>query len=158
MPKDALMGIDERGILVACPACGQRNRLKFATLGVEARCGQCKTPLPFPAATIPLNSSAEFRALVDNSAVPVLIDFWAPWCGPCKMVAPELDKVAAQSSGRFLVAKVNTDELQDVAAAFRISSIPTLALMHQGREITRQAGAAGAPAIMQFVERSIREP
>jgi thioredoxin 2 len=93
-----------------------------------------------------------FDALVQHAALPVLVDFWAPWCGPCQMVAPELVKVAAAGAGRWLVAKVNTEERRDLGARFRIQSIPTLMLWKNGRELARQAGAMGMPGILQFLQ------
>jgi thioredoxin 2 len=92
---------------------------------------------------------------VNGSALPMLVDFWAPWCGPCKMVAPELERVARSNAGRYLVLKVNTDVLEDVAARFRIRSIPTLALLADGREIERIAGARPAAEIESFAGRAL---
>ncbi len=95
--------------------------------------------------------AASFDAMVAKSPLPVLIDFWAPWCGPCLMVAPELAKVAIAGSGKWIVVKINTEERRDLGARFRIQSIPTLALWKDGREVAKQAGAMPAPGIMQFI-------
>ncbi len=97
-------------------------------------------------------STADFDRLVVNASVPIVVDYWAPWCGPCRMVAPELAKVAARSGGRFLVVKVNTDQLPDLGERFGIRSIPTLALFTGGREAGRISGARPAAAIEQFID------
>jgi thioredoxin 2 len=94
----------------------------------------------------------EFDALISKSALPVLADFWAPWCGPCKMVAPELAKVSTQGAGRWIVAKVNTENLPTLGARFQVRAIPTMILFQGGREIARQAGAMPAARIVQFIQ------
>jgi thioredoxin 2 len=147
---------DERGLVVTCQDCGARNRLAYERLGQSFRCGKCQTDLAPPAEPIDLGSETAFEALIGRSALPVLIDFWAPWCGPCKMVAPEFTKVAAGAGGRYVVAKVNTEELPALAQRFEISGIPTMALFKDGRELARQSGAMPAIAIQQFVERALR--
>lgn len=148
------MDADEKGLLVACPTCGQRNRLRYEGFGRPFRCGSCKTELPPPAEPIDAASDAAFDALTTRSSMPVLVDFWAPWCGPCRMVAPEFAKVAAQTAGRWLVVKVNTEELPALASRFRVTSIPTMAVLKGGREIARQMGAMPAARIQQFMEQS----
>jgi thioredoxin 2 len=148
--------LDVKGILVDCPSCGRRNRLGYATLGKETRCGNCKTALELTAQTIHVATDEQFEALVTESRLPVLVDFWADWCGPCKMVAPELEKVAARMAGQLVVAKVNTQWLEETARKFNITSIPTLALMREGLEVERLMGARPAGDILDFVERLAR--
>jgi len=95
--------LDNRGVIVTCPSCGQQNRHAYARLADPVRCGQCKRDLSAPNAPIEVGSSSDFDQLVGASAIPVVVDYWAPWCGPCRMVAPELEKVAARQAGRVLV-------------------------------------------------------
>jgi thioredoxin 2 len=147
--------IDTNGVIVTCPACGRANRLAFATLGRTTRCGQCKSPLPAPGAPVEVSDSRAFEAAASLSVLPLVIDFWAPWCAPCRMVAPELERVARDSAGRYLVVKVNTDQLTDIASRFAIRSIPTLAVVSRGREIDRMAGARPAADIQAFVEQAL---
>lgn len=142
---------DDRGVIVSCRACGTRNRLLYARLSQAVRCGNCKQMLSAPDAPIEMTSSAQFDQLVAHAAVPVVVDYWAPWCGPCRMVAPELEKVAARQAGRALVVKVNTDQLADLGERFGIRSIPTLAVFAGGREVARTAGARPAEEIERFI-------
>ena len=144
-------GLDERGIILSCEQCGKRNRLTYERLGQTFRCGGCHTELEIPTQPIDATSNSAFQAVTQRAALPLLIDFWAPWCGPCKMVAPELAKVAANSNGQFLVIKVNTEELPIAAQQYRISAIPTLVLIRDGRELSRKSGALPANAILQFL-------
>jgi thioredoxin 2 len=147
--------IDRSGVIVKCPQCGRANRLAFGALAKTTRCGQCKASIGAPSAPIEVPDGAAFDAAAAHSALPLLVDFWAPWCGPCRAMAPELARVAQSTAGRFLVVKVNTEELTDIAARFRIQSIPTLALVVGGREIERIAGARPAQEIEAFAERAL---
>jgi len=147
---------DDRGIIVSCASCGKKNRLAYERLGEAVRCGQCKQPLTAPGVPIELHSSADFDRLVAKSSLPVVVDYWAPWCGPCRMVAPELQKVAARQAGHMIVVKVNTDELSDLGQRFNIRSIPTLAVFAGGKEVARAAGARPANEIETFVTQSIK--
>ena len=146
--------VDDRGVIVACASCGKKNRLAFERLGDRVQCGQCKQPLQAPNEPIEVHRSADFDQIVAKASVPVLVDYWAPWCGPCRMVAPELKKVAARQAGQALVVKVNTDELSDLGERFGIRSIPTLAVFGGGKEIARESGARPADAIEQFIARA----
>ena len=147
--------LEEKGVLTACPACGKTNRLPYRALDRETRCGQCRAALPAPAAPIEVPSASAFDALVRNAALPVVVDFWAPWCGPCRMVAPELEKVARTAAGEFIVVKVNTDALPELGERFRIRSIPTMAVFRDGAELTRAAGARPAADIQGFVRQAL---
>jgi thioredoxin 2 len=141
-----------QGVVLGCPSCGQKNRVLYDRLGADARCGACRTPLAPPAEPLAIDSAAELDELLRHSALPVLVDFWAPWCGPCRTVAPEVAAVARRNAGRLLVVKVNTDVDPGVGVAHRIQSIPTMAVHAGGRELARTAGARPAAAIESFVE------
>src|SRR6202012_5350509 len=132
---------DDRGLLLACPECGQRNRLIYERLGQTFRCGKCRAEIRPPGEPIEVKSEALFVSLAAHSALPGVVEFLAPWFGPCKMVAPELVKVATEGKGRWLVTKVNTEDLPSLAQRFRVNSIPAFALFKAGREVPRQAGA-----------------
>jgi len=151
----ASIDLDDRGVVVACAACGKKNRLAYERLGDAVRCGECKGPLDAPAVPIEIEQSADFDRVVGRASLPVVVDYWAPWCGPCRMVAPELQKVAARQAGRVLVVKVNTDALSDIGQRFNIRSIPTLAIFAGGREIARTTGARPAPDIEAFIAQSV---
>lgn len=147
--------LDRSGVIVACPHCGRPNRLAFAALGKSSRCGQCRSAIAAPGVPIEVHDAAAFEAAVTASALPILVDFWAPWCGPCKMVAPELECVAHANAGRYLVLKVNTDVHQEIGSRFRIRSIPTLALLDDGHEVQRMAGARPASDIEAFAAQAL---
>lgn len=146
-----MLHLDDRGLIVPCDHCGQKNRIGFERLGDSSRCGQCKETIAAAAKPLEVGSTDDFERLIASSAVPVVVDYWAPWCGPCRMVAPELEKVAARSAGRYLVVKVNTDALNDLGALHGIRSIPTLAVFAGGREVTRTTGARPASDIESFI-------
>src|SRR5215813_15283815 len=143
--------------LIRCPACGASNRVPREKIeqGLEPVCGRCKTPLPAGGkpATV---TDATFEAEVERSPLPVLLDMWAPWCGPCRMVAPLIEELAVEMAGRVRVGKLNVDENPATAARFGVQSIPTLLVIKEGREIDRIVGAQPKAAIMQRLERAIR--
>jgi thioredoxin 2 len=146
--------LDTKGIIVPCPSCGQRNRRPVARFTAETRCGKCHTALPPPAGPVDVPDAASFDAAL-AADVPVLVDFWAPWCGPCQMMAPEFARVAASNAGRYLVLKVNTDAVPELGERFRIRSIPTMAVFGQGQELARTSGARPADAIEEFVQSAL---
>jgi len=148
--------LDEHGIVTPCPTCGQKVRTAYERLGQTVRCPHCKTEISAPSGPIDVASTALFDALVRSSSLPVVVDYWAPWCGPCRMVAPELQKVAAANPGRFVVAKVNTEELPDLAERFMVQSIPTMAVFAGGREVGRTVGARPAAGIQAFIDQTLR--
>jgi thioredoxin 2 len=143
------------GLIRSCPSCGKKNRVLYSRLGQEARCGSCGAVLPPPAEPLEVDQGSELSALLRESGLPVLVDFWAPWCGPCRMVAPEMQKVAARNAGQLLVVKVNTDVDRQVGAEHRIQSIPTMAVFQGGREVARTMGARPAAQIEGFVHQSL---
>jgi thioredoxin 2 len=125
--------------------------LRYETLGHVTRCGACRSPLSPPAEPVEVPDAATFDAAIASSSLPVVVDFWAPWCGPCRMMAPELDKVAKGAGGEWLILKVNTEAVTELGERFRIRSIPTLAIFRGGREVHRAAGARSAGDIRALV-------
>lgn len=141
---------NETPLHVVCPHCHTTNRVRADQLGSAPTCGQCKQPL-FGGQPVALDDSATFDKHVARSNLPILVDFWAPWCGPCRMMAPAYEQAVSWLEPRFQVARVNTDAAQDLGARYQIRSIPTLALFVDGRLVARQSGALAAPgAIVQW--------
>lgn len=147
--------LDTRGVIVGCPSCGQRNRIPYGHLDSEVRCGKCGTGVRAPAQPVAVPDAATFDALVSHSSIPVVVDYWAEWCGPCRMVGPELAKVAQQNAGRLLVTKVNTEELPELAARYRVQSIPMLGVFRNGEVAGETVGARPAGDIQAFIDQSL---
>ncbi|MEO6004686.1 MAG: thioredoxin domain-containing protein [Opitutus sp.] len=146
---------DDRGVILPCPHCQRANRIPFNRLHESGRCGSCQASLPFPELPVAIESPAAFSALIKTASMPVIVDFWAPWCGPCLAVAPEVAKLAALASGELLVAKVNTEAQPEIAGAMNIRSIPTFAVFAGGRERDRMSGAMSAPELRAFALRAL---
>ncbi len=145
---------DDRGVLVTCPSCGQVNRQGYTNLNRTIRCAKCHTNLPAPAAPVEVTSAYAFDALVAGSPIPVLVDFWAPWCGPCRMMAPEVEKLARQTTGHALIVKVDTDAVPELGERFGIRSIPTVAVFKNGEVVVRESGARPAAALHDLLKRA----
>jgi thioredoxin 2 len=141
---------------VVCPHCSAINRVPDARLGQHPNCGQCHQAL-FSAAPVAL-TGATFQKHVDRNDIPLLVDFWAPWCGPCLSMAPQYAQAAGLLEPRVRLAKVDTDAEQALGARFNIRSIPTLALFQGGREVARQSGAIGSADIVRWVQSHVRAP
>jgi thioredoxin 2 len=126
-------------LIRSCKICGRKNRVPAKHLAETGRCGACKSPLP------PVNEALDvdgeqFDEITQNARVPVLVDFWAAWCGPCKMSAPEVALTAAEMAGRAVVVKVDTERYPELAARFNVRGIPNFVVFYGGRLVTQQAG------------------
>ena len=138
---------------LVCPHCGALNRVPSERLQDRPKCGKCAQAV-LPPQALDL-TDANFERFVSRDGLPVLVDFWAPWCGPCKMFAPVFSQLAGQYAGRVRFAKVNTEVEQTLAGRHAIRSIPTLALFKDGRELDRMSGALAAPQLQAWLARHL---
>jgi thioredoxin 2 len=136
--------------VIECPNCGRKNRVPAAASGVP-RCGNCHQPLPWIADA----GDDDFADVVEGSRIPVLVDLWAPWCGPCRMVSPALEQIAREYAGRVKLVKVNVDETPKLSERFEVRAVPTLLLMQRGQAVARQAGAAPVHALRSWVDAAL---
>jgi thioredoxin 2 len=146
-------GTEPDRIQVACPQCHGLARVPSGRLGEGPKCPRCKSRL-MPDKPIDLDR-ASFSAHAERASTPILVDFWAQWCGPCKMMAPVLDRLAAQRAGSIQVGKVDTDAQPELAGRFNIRSIPTLILFRGGQELARQSGAMDSSALSRWVDSAL---
>jgi thioredoxin 2 len=138
--------MSERSTIVACPNCGKKNRVRASQSGVP-RCGVCHTLLPWIVEADRETFDDELKA-----SVPVLVDFWAPWCGPCRMVSPLVERVGREHAGHLKVVKLNIDDAPEIADRYGVRGIPLLVLFHDGSEVTRQVGAVPHPQLNAWLE------
>jgi len=137
--------------IVTCPHCGKRNRVPAAAAGTP-RCGNCHQPLPWLAEA----GDDSFAEVAEHSTVPAIVDLWAPWCGPCRMVSPALERVATELAGRVKLVKVNVDDAPRLSERFAVQAVPTLMVVKDGQVVARRAGAAPASALRGWVEEALR--
>ncbi len=140
-------------LIVRCPSCGTDNRVPASRLGGRERpvCGRCRTPLVVPQGTTREVGDGDIEELIATSPLPVLVDCWAPWCGPCRALRPVLEKIASSSAGKLLVLTLNVDENPLTARRYRIGGIPTLLLFTGGRLVDRSVGAQPEPLLRRWL-------
>ena len=143
--------VEDRTVVV-CPSCNRKNGVPAAAKGV-ARCGHCHAPLPWIAEA----DDSTYQAVVEEASLPVLVDLWAPWCGPCRLVSPALESLAREFAGRIKLVKVNVDESPATSHRFGVQGIPTFLLADRGRVVDRQTGAAPLPALRGWLEEALAE-
>jgi thioredoxin 2 len=140
----------EEASLIPCPKCGKTNRVKPEGSGVP-HCAVCGATLPW----LTESSESDFPAVVEQSTVPVLVDFWAPWCGPCRIVSPIVEQIAKDMPGRLKLVKVNSDDAPNLSRQFGIRGIPTLIVFDHGKPVARVTGALPAPALRNWVDEHV---
>lgn len=137
---------------IVCPSCGRRNRVPVATRG-KPRCANCRTDLPW----LTEATTADFDLIIDRSTVPILVDLWAPWCGPCRVIAPALTQLSNERPGALRIVKVNVDQAPDISAGLGVQGIPTMVLFNHGSEIARQVGAIPLDRIRSWIDSALEQ-
>jgi thioredoxin 2 len=142
-------------VMRVCKNCGQKNRVPAKHLADTGRCGNCKAPLPPVAEPLDVDRQL-FDEIVREARVPVLVDFWAAWCGPCRMSAPEIARTASDMAGRAIVVKVDTERYPDIAARFNVRGIPDFVVLYRGRPVMEQAGVVGHQQMESWLNSATR--
>src|SRR5881296_4493469 len=148
--------LDDRGILLNCPKCGRRNRMRYEGLGQTFHCAQCKNELPPLNEPVDARSDLVFDALISQSKLPVLVDFWAPWCGPCKSIAPIVEELAGEYDGKLKVAKLNVDDHPATASRYGIRGIPNLIILRGGAVKEQIVGAVPKARLVSAIEKALQ--
>ena len=144
------MSGDEQAAIMVCPNCGRKNRVPAAASG-HPRCGNCHKPLPWTTAA----DDNSYHAVVEEAALPVLVDLWAPWCGPCRMISPALEEIARARAGKVKLVKINVDESPQIAGRHGVRGIPTLLVLDHGNVVARQTGAAPEHALRAGLDETL---
>ncbi|WP_369216919.1 thioredoxin [Streptomyces flavofungini] len=139
-----------RTTTVTCPNCGRGNRIPVAAAG-RPKCGHCERPLPW----VVDSGDDDFAEVAERASLPVVVDLWATWCGPCRMVSPALEQVARDLAGRIKLVKVDVDKNPRLSGRFEVQAVPTLLVLDRGEQVARQAGAAPAHALRTWVEQAL---
>jgi thioredoxin 2 len=151
------MATPAKSLIVACPNCGSKNRVRMdAALTQQPVCGNCKLALPAPSMEPIAITDANFGPIVERSHLPVLLDMWAAWCGPCRLIAPTVESLARELAGKVLVGKLDVDANTRTAARFGVQSIPTLLILKSGKEIDRIVGVQSREAILRRLQPHVK--
>jgi thioredoxin 2 len=140
-------------MILTCPSCGKKNRSPANRLADVGRCGACRTEISPVGSPIEADPDS-FHEITHNARVPVLVDFWAAWCGPCRTAAPEVERTAREMKGQALVVKVDTERWPELAAEYRVQSIPNFAVIHRGRLVSQQAGVVPSATMSEWLRRA----
>ena len=153
--NERMLNMSHDTIIVQCADCGVKNRIPIERLKEKPVCGKCKAILPMISSSPVVVTDATFDTVVTGSALPVFIDFWAPWCSPCRMMEPSLKTIAKKYAGKLLVVKMNVDENPMIAGRFTIMSIPTLMFMKNGNIITKIPGALSTQELEKHIQKIV---
>jgi thioredoxin 2 len=153
MSSAGMSSADADARVITCPNCGRKNRVPAVGDGVP-RCGQCHHALPWIADA----GDTDFAGVAERSPLPVLVDLWATWCGPCRMVSPALEQLATERAGRLKLVKVDVDEAPELSRRFEVRAVPTLMVLRDGAVLARQPGAAPVPALRDWLDRALAAP